>query len=151
MTQKRLHELVRVSYVKASEYQRRGLVHLHALIRLDRRMPDYRNGEIRPPDKRFTSELLEQALRKTAKEVKVKIPDELGAGDDPWGKQLDVQQLPADDKTAGAGRAIWRSTRPRAPNRPAACYTASPVMRSTTSASEHNRRYLTPRLIWTTG
>ena len=30
MTQKRLHELVRVSYVKVAEYQRRGLVHLHA-------------------------------------------------------------------------------------------------------------------------
>jgi hypothetical protein len=63
ITQKRLHELVRVSYVKVSEYQRRGLVHLHPVIRLDRRMPDYRKGEIQPPDKRSTSELLEQALR----------------------------------------------------------------------------------------
>jgi putative GTP pyrophosphokinase len=39
VTQKRLHELVRVSYVKASEYQRRGRVHLHPVIRMDRRMP----------------------------------------------------------------------------------------------------------------
>jgi hypothetical protein len=97
ITQKRLRELVRVSYVKVSEYQRRGLVHLHAVIRLDRRMPDYRNDKIHPPDKRFTSELLEQALRKTVRDVSVKIPDELGTGTIGWGKQLDVQQLPADE------------------------------------------------------
>jgi hypothetical protein len=29
VTQKRLHELVRVSYVKVAEYQTRGLVHVH--------------------------------------------------------------------------------------------------------------------------
>jgi hypothetical protein len=39
MTQKALRELVRVSYVKVAEYQRRGLVHLHVVIRLDRAMP----------------------------------------------------------------------------------------------------------------
>jgi hypothetical protein len=143
MTQKRLHELVRVSYVKASEYQRRGLVHLHAVIRLDKRMPDYRNGEIRPPDKRFTSELLEQALRKTVKDVCVKIPDELGAGEIRWGKQLDVQQLPADEPD----RRRWAS------------YLAKYTTKSTEQAggllhritrdevehvqvSDHNRRYL---------
>jgi hypothetical protein len=49
ITQKRLRELVQVSYVKVSEYQRRGLVHLHPVIRLDKRMPKYRDGEIRPP------------------------------------------------------------------------------------------------------
>jgi hypothetical protein len=97
ITHKRLHELVRVSYVKASEYQRRGLVHLHPVIRLDRRMPDYRSGEIHPPDKRFTSGLLEQALRETVRDVSVKIPDELGTGTIGWGKQLDIQQLPSDE------------------------------------------------------
>ena len=38
MTQKRLRQLVRASYVKVAEYQQRGLVHLHVLIRLDRAM-----------------------------------------------------------------------------------------------------------------
>lgn len=36
-------------------------------------------------------------------------------------------------QTAGAGPATWPSTRPRAPNEPAACCTASTAMRSTTS------------------
>ena len=71
MTQKRLRELVQVPYVKVSEYQHRGLVHLHSVIRLDKRMPDYRKGEVRPPDRRFTSELLEQALRAAVEAVKV--------------------------------------------------------------------------------
>jgi hypothetical protein len=143
ITQKRLHELVRVSYVKASEYQRRGLVHLHAVIRLDRRMPDYRKGEIHPPDKRFTSELLEKALRATVKAVKVEIPEELGAGVVRWGKQLDVQQLSTDEPD----RRRWAS------------YLAKYTTKSTEQAggllhrvdrsevehvhiSEHNRRYL---------
>jgi hypothetical protein len=56
---------VRVSYVKVPEYQHWGLVHLHAVIRLDKRMPGYRADETRPPARRFTSELLEQALRGT--------------------------------------------------------------------------------------
>jgi hypothetical protein len=144
ITQKRLHEQVRVSYVKASEYQRRGLVHLHPIIRLDRRMPDYRSDELHPPDKRFTNELLEQALRQTVRDVCVKIPDELGAGEIRWGKQLDVQQLPADEPD----RRRWAS------------YLAKYTTKSTEQAggllhrinrdevehaavSDHNRRYLT--------
>jgi len=98
MTQKRLRELVRVSYVKVSEYQRRGLVHLHPVIRLDRRMPDYRADELRAPDRRFTSELLAQALRETVETVTVDIPTELGTGKVRWGEQLDVQQLSTEEK-----------------------------------------------------
>jgi hypothetical protein len=97
MTQMELHQRVRVSYVKVSEYQRRGLVHLHPTIRLDRRMPAYREGELRPPDRRFTPDLLEQALRDSVKDVFVKVPEELGSGIVRWGRQLDVQQLSTDD------------------------------------------------------
>jgi hypothetical protein len=144
ITQKRLHEQVRVSYVKVSEYQHRGLVHLHPVIRLDRRMPDYRADEVRAPDKRFTSELLEHALRETVKDVKVEIPDELGAGTIRWGKQLDVQQLPGEGEERGqrsgylakyttksteqAGGLLHRITRDEVEH---------------AAVSEHNRRYLT--------
>jgi hypothetical protein len=96
MTQKRLHEQVRVSYVKVAEYQRRGLVHFHPLIRLDRRMPKYRADELHPPDRRFTSELLEQAVREAVAAVSVTVPKELGGGIVCWGEQLDVQQLSTD-------------------------------------------------------
>ena len=35
ITQKRLRVLVRIRYVKVAEYQARGVVHFHAVIRLD--------------------------------------------------------------------------------------------------------------------
>jgi hypothetical protein len=98
MTQKRVHELVRVSYIRVAEYQRRGLVHVHALIRVDRRMPAYRGGEVRPPDRRFTMQVLEDALRAAAAVVSVQAPDELGAGSVCWGVELDVHQLAGDDE-----------------------------------------------------
>jgi hypothetical protein len=95
MTQARLRELVRVSYAKVAEYQRRGLVHLHAVIRLDRAMPAYRADEVRPPDRRFTAELLENAIRETVDVVSARLPDELGGGRVRWGDELDVR--PIDD------------------------------------------------------
>ncbi|HEY6891385.1 MAG TPA: replication initiator, partial [Solirubrobacter sp.] len=49
MTQAALKREVRPAYVKVAEYQRRGLVHLHVLVRLDRAMPDYRADELHPP------------------------------------------------------------------------------------------------------
>lgn len=35
LTDREVRELVRIAYVKVAEFQRRGLVHLHAIIRLD--------------------------------------------------------------------------------------------------------------------
>ena len=89
ITQKRLHKLVRAAYVKVAEYQQRGLVHLHVVIRLDRAMPKYRPTRS-PPDARFTVELLEDALRAAAAAVSVPVPAEVGGGYVTWGAQLDV-------------------------------------------------------------
>jgi hypothetical protein len=113
VTQKRLHELVRVSYVKVAEYQHRGLVHVHPVIRLDRRMPKYRADEVRAPERRFTTQLLEDALRATAVAVGVQVPDELGGGTIGWGKQLDVQQLTtnAEQRRRHAGYLAKYSTK----------------------------------------
>src|SRR5204863_9329563 len=80
MTQKRLRRLVRVSYIKVAEYQRRGLVHLHVVIRLDRAMPHYRAHEIRPPAAGFGVELLERAIRATVDAVDAPRSDALGGG-----------------------------------------------------------------------
>jgi hypothetical protein len=103
VTLTRLRELVRVAYVRVAEYQRRGLVHLHAVIRLDRAMPDYRADELRPPDQRFTTQLLEDALRATAGEVSAPVPDEVGGGRVRWGEQLDVRHLDPHERREVAG------------------------------------------------
>jgi hypothetical protein len=103
MTQKRLRTLVRVSYVKVAEYQRRGLVHLHAVVRLDRAMPAYRADEVKRPPGRFTIDVLEDAIRATATEVRAPLPDELGAGRVRWGEQLDVRRVDAHERRRVAG------------------------------------------------
>jgi hypothetical protein len=93
MTQERLRERVRVSYAKVAEYQRRGLLHVHAVIRLDRAMPKYRAEEVRPPDGRFTVELLEEAIRETVHVVSAPLSDELGGGRVRWGDELDIRPI----------------------------------------------------------
>jgi hypothetical protein len=92
-TQRRLRELVRVSFVKVAEYQRRGLVHLHVLIRLDRAMPAYRAHELHPPSRRFDVALLERAIRATVEDVSAPLDDVLGGGRVRWGSELDVRRL----------------------------------------------------------
>jgi hypothetical protein len=92
---------VRVSYVKVAEYQRRGLVHLHVVVRLDRAMPAYRRDEVRPPDAQFTTDLLEQAVRATVAAVAAPAPEEVGGGAVMWGPQLDVKHIAAGAMDAG--------------------------------------------------
>jgi hypothetical protein len=103
VTQKRLRELVRASYVKVAEYQRRGLVHVHAVIRLDRALPAYRATEVKPPPARFDAELLEHAIRTTAGEVRAPLPEPLGFGLVRWGDELDVRRLDAHERREVAG------------------------------------------------
>jgi hypothetical protein len=103
MTQKALRKLVRVAYVKVAEYQRRGLVHLHVVIRLDRATPAYRAHEIRPPAARFDAELLADAIRATTADVRAPLPDELSAGDVRWGDELDIRHLDSHARGEVAG------------------------------------------------
>ena len=84
---------MRAAYVKVAEYQHRGLVHVHVVIRLDGAMPNYRADVVRAPDSRFTVELLEDALRAAAAAVTVPVPAEVGGGYVTWGAQLDVQHI----------------------------------------------------------
>ncbi|MDA0159578.1 hypothetical protein OM076_04820 [Solirubrobacter ginsenosidimutans] len=103
ITQKRLKQLVRAAYVKVAEYQQRGLVHVHVVIRLDEALPTYRRDVIRAPDHRFTVELLEHALRAAAAAVTVPVPAEAGGGFVRWGAQLDVQHIGANEAGRCAG------------------------------------------------
>jgi hypothetical protein len=102
-TQKRLRELVGVSYIKVAEYQRRGLVHLHVVIRLDRAMPRYRAHEIRPRTAPFGVELLELAIRATVEAVDAPLPDAFGGGRVRWGHELEIRPLDAYARREVAG------------------------------------------------
>ncbi|WP_438319536.1 replication initiator (plasmid) [Streptomyces sp. HUAS TT3] len=60
LPQRLLHKIVRVSYAKVAEYQQRGLIHFHAVIRLDGP-----TGPYTPPPAWAPPELLADAIRIT--------------------------------------------------------------------------------------
>ncbi|GAA2647871.1 replication initiator protein RepSA [Streptomyces vastus] len=94
ITQRELADTARVSYGKVAEFQKRGAVHFHAVIRLDG--PD---GPDDPPPSWATVELLDAAIRAAAvhRYASVTVP---AAGDQPartlqWGTQLDIRPVKA--------------------------------------------------------
>jgi hypothetical protein len=94
-----LRRLVRVSYAKVAEFQRRGAVHFHAVIRLDAATDCRCAGCLAPPPAGFTAELLEDALRLAVPAVRVPCPavDDQPARYARWGEQLDVRNITRDD------------------------------------------------------
>jgi Replication initiator protein, pSAM2 len=98
-----LRRLVRISYAKVAEFQRRGAVHFHAVIRLDAatdcRCPDC----LAPPPEPFGADLLEEALKHAVPAVRAPCPGEDGQPDRyaRWGEQLDVHNITERDDQAG--------------------------------------------------
>lgn len=89
-----VRSLVRASYVKVAEYQRRGAVHLHAVIRLDGVDGGERSAVVAPPEWADRSALA-AAIRDAAGRVGVRLPDvgaRVGAVAR-WGGQLDVSPV----------------------------------------------------------
>jgi hypothetical protein len=93
---------VRPAYVKVAEYQARGAVHLHAVIRLDATPPDHDPDRIVPPPAGFTVALLAQAIRQAAAEAAVPCP--LGGAPIRWGDQLDLAPIRAGLGEGSAGQ-----------------------------------------------
>jgi hypothetical protein len=89
LTAREFADHARVSYAKVAEYQRRGLVHFHAVIRVDG--PD---GPSDPTPAWATSELLDHAVQVAARAIRVKTvrPDgsELVLE---WGAQVDARPI----------------------------------------------------------
>jgi hypothetical protein len=92
-----LRGLVRVSFAKVAEYQRRGAVHFHAIIRLDAATNCGCSACVSPPPAEFTAELLEAAVRKAAEAVAIACPavdeDQGVTLTARWGEQLDVHHI----------------------------------------------------------
>jgi hypothetical protein len=79
----------RVSFVKVAEFQRRGVVHFHALIRLDRPSEDYQ-----PPHLNIDATELAEAIRQAAAHVRLTVT--MPGGPDlilRFGTQLDAQTV----------------------------------------------------------
>ncbi|MGW2404388.1 replication initiator [Streptomyces sp. NPDC001739] len=104
MTQKALNAALRVSFAKVAEYQQRGLVHFHAVIRFDG--PD---GHTTPPPAWATLDALSHAVKEAAGRAVVTVEsDAIGTREITWGDRIDVQEITAlgdgeltDQKVAG--------------------------------------------------
>ncbi|MFE3633431.1 replication initiator protein RepSA [Streptomyces sp. NPDC059168] len=102
LTQKDAREQSRISFGKVAEYQKRGAVHFHAVIRFDGP-----GGPDSPPPAWATGDLLDAAIRAAAARVAVDVPParyqpdpEHPARTEPartlrWGEQIDVRPIRA--------------------------------------------------------
>jgi hypothetical protein len=91
-TQKHLAELVRVQFGKVAEFQRRGVVHFHALVRLDANTGPH--GDHLPPRIKIDYTDLRAAVVSAARHVTYTTPE--SADRDVtlrFGSQVDVQQV----------------------------------------------------------
>jgi hypothetical protein len=97
LTEGELRRLVRISFAKVAEYQKRGAVHFHAVIRLDAATDCGCAACVAPPPCGFTADLLDRAVRQAAGTVAVPCPvvdvDQGVTLTARWGEQLDVRHI----------------------------------------------------------
>ncbi|MEU2869162.1 replication initiator protein RepSA [Streptomyces olivoreticuli] len=97
LTQRELNDAARLSFGKVAEFQKRGAIHFHAIIRLDG--PD---GPHDVPPAWATQQLLTDAIREAAAHpyVTITVPPNEEAGfingwELRWGTQLDIKPIRA--------------------------------------------------------
>jgi hypothetical protein len=120
-----LRKVVRVSFAKVAEYQRRGVVHLHAVIRLDS-VGDQDTAA------RCTTATLTAAIRLAVAKVNAPLPPGY-SGLARWGAQIDIKTV-TDTAEHGGSNSI--TTGPRA----VANYVAKYATKSTDDAGALDRR-----------
>jgi len=99
-----LKRVARVSFVKVAEYQARGVVHFHAVVRIDG--PD---GPTTPPPDWATVDLVDTALRRAVAAVAIEVPDPYDQDRTRilrFGNRLDTQVIFADTATAAEGLSV---------------------------------------------
>lgn len=104
-----LRSRVRISFTKVAEYQRRGVVHLHAVIRLDAAPPKGQPEVVLPPPAGYSVELLATVLQEVVPQVTAPIPN---VGDQTtriatWGSQLDIRPISAGQNTSPSAIAAY--------------------------------------------
>ena len=101
VTRKTLKAELRIRYVKVAEYQARGVIHFHAVIRLD---ANTKEG-FTPPPARYDAALLCDAIALAAKAVRITVP---GSGPGirlRFGRELDTRPI-WRQPFAATGRAL---------------------------------------------
>jgi len=96
--------VARASFVKVAEYQARGVVHFHAVVRVDGR-----EGPTTPPPDWATVDLLDAALRRAVAAVAIEVLDPYDRERTRtlrFGSRLDTQVIYADTATAAEGLSV---------------------------------------------
>jgi hypothetical protein len=101
VTQKMLRAQLRIRFVKVAEYQARGVVHFHAVIRLDSAWEDYQ-----PPVARYTADLLCDAIDQAAVAVRIVIDHDGQARALGFGPQTDRRVIRHGGDLPGPGREL---------------------------------------------
>jgi hypothetical protein len=101
ITQKALRGAVCIRFVKVAEYQARGVVHFHAVIRLDGAGEDYQ-----PPPPSITAALLADAIGQAAAAVRIVIDHDGQAVPLGFGAQTDRRIIRHGPDLPGTGRAL---------------------------------------------
>lgn len=101
----KLPDVARVRFAKVAEFQRRGVVHYHVIIRIDGA-----EGPNSPPPAGCTTRLLEEIVHAAAESSSVTVPDAVVTALVPavattvrWGGQRDVVALDHETSTKAAG------------------------------------------------
>jgi hypothetical protein len=101
ITQKLFRSLVRLRFVKVAEYQARGVVHFHAVIRLDAPGEDYQ-----PPPPGITADMLCDAIGQAAAAVRIVIDHDGQALALGFGPQTDTRIIRHGSELPGTGQAL---------------------------------------------
>ena len=101
ITQKLLRALVRIRFVKVAEYQARGVVHFHAVIRLDAPGEDYQ-----PPPPGIDADMLCDAIGQAAALVTLTVDHDGHAATLGFGAQTDTRIIRHGSQLPGTGQAL---------------------------------------------
>ena len=134
MNVKELDQSVRLSFAKVAEFQRRGVVHLHAILRVDPRDDESDVPHI------IDASLLTSAIRAAASKVTAPLPvgfSGTSLGTARWGRQLDVRVINATEHVESDASDRDESRRS---SRAVANYVAKYATKSTDDLGELDRR-----------
>jgi hypothetical protein len=103
LSERRLRELVRVQYAKVAEFQRRGVVHFHAVLRIDGPAVGDSDDPYPPPLLDVPVDILASAVRDAVHAVAYRVP--AWTVERPgivlrFGRQIDVSPIRHDDQLA---------------------------------------------------
>jgi hypothetical protein len=118
LSHRQLRRRVRVSYVKVAEYQRRGALHFHVLIRLDAAQRRDTAHAIEAPPGEFTRELLTRAALAAVEHASVSSPTPdaddaptaarpTGARQIKWGRQTELRPIESTNAHEAAATAAY--------------------------------------------